>query len=192
MADNLRGDDHRSETVLLLIDVINDLEFREGECLAQQAQHIVHPLAELKARAKHAGAAAVYVNDNFGRWKSDFRQILQHCLEDGVRGEFLARALRPDENDYFILKPKNSAFFDSPLDILLDHLGAKTLILTGLATNLCVLFTANDAHMRNYKVIVPRDCVAAETTHGSDAALRLMAEELDVDVRPSAGIVLSS
>ncbi|HEU0168919.1 MAG TPA: isochorismatase family cysteine hydrolase [Chloroflexota bacterium] len=188
MADNLRGDDHRSETALLLIDVINDLEFRGGERLAQQAEQIVQPLADLKERAKQAGAAAIYVNDNFGRWKSDFRQILQHCLADGVRGEFIAQALRPDEDDYFILKPKNSAFFNSALDILLDHLGARTLILTGLATNLCVLFTANDAHMRNYQVIVPSDCVAAETRDGSDAALRLMAEELDVEVRPSADI----
>ena len=192
MADNLRGDDHRSETALLLIDVINDLEFPGGESLADQARHIVQPLAQLKARAKQAGAAAIYVNDNFGRWKSDFRQILQHCLEDHVRGEFLATALQPDEDDYFILKPKNSGFFDSALDILLDHLGAKTLVLTGLATNLCVLFTANDAHMRNYRVIVPNDCVAAETSDSSEAALRLMAEELDVDVRPSAGIDLSS
>jgi nicotinamidase-related amidase len=192
VADNLRGDDHRSELALLLIDVINDLDFEGGECLATQAKAIVEPLAKLKARAKAAGAAAIYVNDNFGRWKSDFRQILQHCLEDGVRGEFLARALQPDEDDYFILKPKNSGFFDSALDILLDHLGVKTLILTGLATNLCVLFTANDGHMRNYRVLVPSDCVAAETPEGHRAALRLMADELDVDVRPSVELTLSS
>jgi len=188
MADNLRGDDHRSDVALLLIDVINDLDFDGGDCLAEQARRIVQPLAALKARAKARGAAAIYVNDNFGRWKSDFRQILQHCLDDGVRGDFLARALRPDEDDYFILKPKNSAFFASALDILLDHLGAKTLILTGLATNLCVLFTANDAHMRNYRVLVPSDCVAAETTGDGELALRLMATELEADVRPSSEV----
>ena len=96
---------------------------------------------------------AIYVNDNFGRWRSDFRQILDHCLQSP--GRAIARLLVPHEEDYFVLKP-HSGFEYTTLDVLLKHLGADTLILSGVATNFCVLFTAHDAYMRDYRLIVPR------------------------------------
>src|SRR6187200_171642 len=140
----------KSGAALLLIDVINDFDFPEGEQLLKLALPVGKNIARLKQRAKRAGIPAVYVNDNFGRWRSDFRAQVDHCLTGGVRGQPLAELLRPEADDYFVLKPKHSGFFATTLDTLLEYLGVQTVILTGIAANICVLFTANDAYMRDY------------------------------------------
>src|SRR6185312_11785127 len=135
--------DRQCPLALLLIDVINDMEFEQGELLMRQTLPAARKLAALKYRVRQAGVPAIYVNDNFGQWRSDFKRLVRHCLEDGVRGEPVARLLLPEEDDYFVLKPKSSAFFETTLHTLLGHLGAKTLILTGVAADVCVLFTAH-------------------------------------------------
>jgi nicotinamidase-related amidase len=145
-------------------------------------------IAELKRRAKAAGVAVVYVNDNFGRWRSDFRTLLGHVLRDGCRGKPIAELLKPSEDDYFVLKPKHSGFQFTTLNVLLEHLGATTLILTGVAGNFCVLFTAHDAYMRDYKLIVPRDCVASRTPEDDRYALEHMADVTKADTRASTAI----
>lgn len=105
-------------------------------------------IASLKRGAKLAGIPAIYVNDNFGKWRSDFKKLISHCLEDNTRGQPIVELLRPEPEDYFVLKPKQSGFFSTSLEILLKHLGAETLILTGLTADICILFTASDAHPR--------------------------------------------
>jgi nicotinamidase-related amidase len=167
---------HRGEcaTALLLIDVINDMEFPEGDKLLRQALPAARKIAELKKRAKAAEVPAIYVNDNFGRWRSDFQKQVRHCLNDGVRGEPIARLLMPENDDYFVLKPKSSAFFGTTLHSLLEHLGVKTLILTGVAADICILFTAHDAHLLDYKIIVPSDCVASNFKRETTTALANM------------------
>ena len=170
---------------LLLIDVINDMDFPGAEALVQESVPMARRIAELKRRAKKAGIPAVYVNDNFGRWKSDFRAVVEHVLNDGVPGEEVARILRPDDDDYFVLKPKHSAFFATTLDTLLTYLGARTVILTGVAGNICILFSANDAYMRDFNVIVPADCVASNTQEENRYALEQMREILKADITSS-------
>ena len=179
-----------SAVALLLIDVINDMEFEGAEALVAQAVPMAHRIAALKRRAKAAGIPTIYVNDNFGRWKSDFRRVVEHCLHDGVRGEEVARILEPDEHDYFVLKPKHSAFFATTLDTLLTYLGARTVILTGVAGNICILFSANDAYMRDLNVVVPADCVASNTPEENAHALEQMAKILKADITPSAELDL--
>jgi len=183
--DRLNHAPDRAETALLLIDVINDLEFDGGEKLLGQALPMAVPLAALKRRAKVAGIPVIYVNDNFGRWRSDFSKLVRHCLEQNVRGRPVVAQLTPDEDDYFILKPKHSAFFQTNLEILLDYLGATTLILTGMAADICVLFTANDAYMRDFQIAIPSDCVASEEAKLNRQALMLMQRVLKVDTTPS-------
>lgn len=175
-------------TALLLIDVINDLEFEEGEQLLKNALPMARKLANLKQSAKKLGVPAIYVNDNFGRWRSDFRNQVTHCLHDGVRGKPIVELLQPDEEDYFVLKPKHSGFYTTALSILLEHLEAKTLILTGMAANICVLFTANDAYMRDFKLLVPQDCVASNTDQINRAALNEMREVLKANIRPTSDL----
>ena len=183
--DRLNHAPDRAETALLLIDVINDLEFDGGEKLFVQALPMAVSLAALKRRAKVAGIPVIYVNDNFGRWRSDFSKLVRHCLEQNVRGRPVVAQLTPDEDDYFILKPKHSAFFQTNLEILLDYLGATTLILTGMAADICVLFTANDAYMRDFQIAIPSDCVASEEAKLNRQALMLMQRVLKVDTTPS-------
>jgi nicotinamidase-related amidase len=182
----------KCHTALLLIDVINDLEFPEADKLLEFALPMARNLLDLKRRAKAAGIPAIYVNDNFGRWQSDFNKQIDHCLHDGVKGEPIVELLRPDDDDYFVLKPKHSGFYSSSLDILLEYLEAKRLIITGIATNICVLFTASDAYIRDFEIVVPRDCVAANSEEISSAALKQMSTVLKADVRPSGEIDLKS
>jgi nicotinamidase-related amidase len=145
-------------------------------------------IAALKARAKAAQVPTIYVNDNFGRWQSNFHAQVEHCLKDQVAGQPLVELLKPDDDDYFVLKPKHSGFYSTTLEILLEHLGARTLVLTGLAANICVLFTANDAYMRGFSLIVPPDCVASNTLEENRHAIDEMRTILKADVRPAEEI----
>jgi len=177
-------------TALLLIDVVNDFEFEGGEQLIKLALPVGQKIAQLMQRAKEAGIPRIYVNDNFGKWQSDFKKILAHCLEDGVRGEPFVKLVLPHEEDYFVLKPKHSGFYCTSLELLLEHLGAKNLILTGIAGNNCVLFTANDAYMRDFKLFVPADCCVSETVEANETALEQMQIVLKADISSSQDLDL--
>lgn len=177
-----------SSVVLILIDLINDFEFDGADPMLTNTLAIAQPTAKLKKNAKAAGIPVIYVNDNFGKWQSDFRKLVDHCLEDNVKGRPIAQVLRPDERDYFVLKPKHSAFYSTSLDLLLRYLKANTLILTGIAGNICVLFTASDAYMRDFNLLVPQDCIASETEADNQHALAYMAKVLKADTRPSTDI----
>jgi nicotinamidase-related amidase len=145
---------------LLLIDVINDFDFDRADDLLAQALPMASKIAALKRKAAHLRIPTVYVNDNFGQWKSDFRHTVKHCCAGNSRGREISRALRPEVSDYFVLKPKHSGFYATTLDVLLEYLKVDTVIITGIAANICVMFTANDAYMRDYRLCVPADCVA--------------------------------
>ena len=174
----------RSRVALLLIDVINDFEFEGGEALLELAMPVAEQIASLKERARQLGIPVIYVNDNFGKWRSDLNQIVSHCLEDGVRGERFVRLLRPDDQDYFVLKPKHSGFYCTSLELLLEHVGAWNLIIAGIAGNNCVLATANDAYMRDFDLLVPSDCSASQTKAENEHALTQMEKVLKADTRP--------
>jgi len=178
----------RHRQVLLLVDVINDMVFPGSSALVAQAVPMARKLAKLKARAKARGVPCVYCNDNFGRWRSDFRSLVAHCIRDDVPGRPVASLLQPDDDDYFILKPRHSAFFATPLELLLRDLEADTLVITGIAGNICVLFTANDAYIRGYRIVVPPDCVASNTRADTRRAVEQMQTVLRADVRQSTSI----
>jgi nicotinamidase-related amidase len=182
----------KSEAALLLIDVINDFDFEEGEQLLKLALPVGKNIAELKKRANAAGIPSIYVNDNFGRWQSDFKKIVAHCSREDARGKAFVKLLLPDDDDYFVLKPKHSGFYSTTLELLLTHLGARNLILTGIAGNNCVLFTANDAYMRDFKVFIPADCVVSNTGQENEHALKQMEIVLKADVTVSSELNLES
>jgi nicotinamidase-related amidase len=181
-----------SSVALVLIDVINDLEFDGGDRLLEHALPMARAIAELKRRTAALGIPAIYVNDNFGRWQSDFTKLVEHCRRDDVRGRPIAELLEPAPDDYFVLKPKHSGFYSTALDLLLDYLKVRTLILTGMAGNICVLFTANDAFLRDFHLVVPRDCVASNTVEENDLALRQMETVLGALTDPSDRLDLAA
>ncbi|HEY8961031.1 MAG TPA: isochorismatase family cysteine hydrolase [Luteolibacter sp.] len=171
-----------ANTALLLIDVINDMAFEGGSRLLRHALPAAKKIARLRDRMRQAGVPVIYVNDNFGRWDSDFNQQIQRCLAPECPGSKVAGLLAPAPTDYFVLKPKHSGFYSTSLELLLRYLGIQRLILTGFATDICVIYTANDAYMRDYDLIVPSDCVASETAALNQSALKHIRHRLKARV----------
>jgi nicotinamidase-related amidase len=167
---------------VLIVDVINDLQFPGGEKVSPWAQKLAARLKPLRAKARQFGVPIIYANDNFGRWHSSFPEIYSHCTRAGSRGAAICRRLKPHRDDYFILKPRHSAFFATSLVPLLESLKIRRLILAGIATNLCVLFTAHDAHMHQYPMVVLSDCCAAETDFDHNIALSQLERFCDTTV----------
>jgi nicotinamidase-related amidase len=179
-----------SPVALVLVDVINDMEFPGGERLAEHALPAAERIAGLRRQAREAGVPVIYCNDNFGRWRSDFHEVVEHVLDDGVRGAPIARLLKPDHDDYFVLKPKHSAFYATTLDTLLDYLKARRLILCGFSGDICVLFTAGDAYMRDFELHVPSDCSASINAEENRRALAYMRKNLKADTTASTRLDL--
>ena len=170
------------KTALLIVDVINDLEFPGGEQVLPWAERMAAKLQPVMRRARKAGVPVIYANDNFGNWRSNFKEVVKHCTRRGAKGRAVTQKLVPRKNDYFILKPKHSAFFASSLVQLLEYLNVEKLVMAGIATNLCVLFSAHDAHMREYEITVLSDCCAAESEEDHNLALDQLERFLGVRV----------
>jgi nicotinamidase-related amidase len=182
----------KSSVALLIIDLIGDFDFEGGEVLLEQALPMARAIRALKARAREARIPVIYVNDNYGRWQSDLDKLIANATRPDSPGRELVELLIPDEADYFVLKPKHSAFYSTILDTLLDYLGTRTLIVTGVAADMCVLFSASDAYIRDFFVAVPEDCVACADPDNTRSALRLMHRVLKADTTPSAKLDLEA
>lgn len=175
----------RSRTALLLLDFINTLDFEGGEALQPHAIKAARQAAKLKRRAKEEDVPVIYANDHCGNWRADFEAVVRE-VERSNRGQELASLLGPEEDDFSILKPRHSAFYGTPLAILLEELKVNRLVLTGLQADICVLFTAHDAYLRKFELWVPRDCVASEREPDCAAALRHMAAVRKADTTRAA------
>ena len=175
----------RSRRALILIDFINPLDFPGAEKLAPGALRAAHATLRLRERLDRQKVAVIYANDNYGCWQSDFRELVEQCMARADTSSRIARLLAPRATDLTLLKPRHSAFFGSPLELLLDEMGAQELILCGLAADICVQLTAADAFLRNYQVWVPADCTASESAAAKASALKYMASVLKCDVRSS-------
>lgn len=168
----------RQKIALLIIDMINTLDFPEGRSLKRAALPVARKISRVKKRFQARKLPVIYINDNFGDWKSDWKTIYAKCSEAASLGADIARILKPDESDFFILKPGHSGFHQSSLEALLKELEIKKLLLTGIAGDICVLFTAQEAHMRGYDVKVARDCVASNSSRQNKAALEVLSKGL--------------
>lgn len=170
---------------LILVDVLNALRFEGSERFVPRALEVARRIATLKKRAQDARVPVVYVNDNAGRWRSDVAAVVQDCLGEDAPGREVTRLLLPGELDYFVMKPKHSGFYSTTLDTLLVYLRTRRLVIAGFSVERCVLFTANDAFLRDYELYVPRDCTAAIDDGDRDAALRILERVLGADTRLS-------
>ncbi|RFA29385.1 hypothetical protein CAI21_10000 [Alkalilimnicola ehrlichii] len=173
---------------VLLVDVINDLEFEGGKAILEHALPMAERLAALKAKAREAAVPIIYLNDNFGQWRSDFRAVVEQNVNGDVRGQPIAQRLQPESEDYFVLKPKHSGFFGTTLETLLRFLQTRRLVIGGLTTDMCVHFTAMDAYLRDYKVHIPCDGSAASSPAIHEQAIRYMARQLKADTAPVSDV----
>lgn len=169
-------------TALIIIDMINKMDFDGGEMLLENTIPVAEKLQGFKQELKAQGVPVIYVNDNFGLWQENASDLIEDCKQ-GI-GKTVIEQMEPDDDDYFIIKPKHSGFFGTQLNILLEHLDINNLILTGVAGDICVIFTANDAYMREYNLWVPSDGVASEHVDDNDNALRIMQRSLFADTTP--------
>ncbi|MED1865401.1 cysteine hydrolase [Fictibacillus nanhaiensis] len=181
---------NRIPVAMLIIDVINDFNFPEAPLLLKTSARIADKILDLKKRAKQENIPVIYVNDNFGQWQSDKHKLVDYCFTQSG-GEFVKK-LQPDDDDFFVVKPKHSGFFSTPLSTLLNELGIQTLILCGVAGNICVLFTANDAYMRGFTLYAPSDCSASNIEEDNERALLLMEKTLDANINMSVDLDLRS
>jgi nicotinamidase-related amidase len=179
----------RNPRALLIVDMINALDFDGAEAMRPAALAAADRIARLKQALARFGVPVIYANDNFGRWRSDFRSVVRDCMRPGGRGRALVERLHPAPDDYFVLKPKHSAFHATPLDLLLRKLGVEELIVTGVAGDGCVLYTAADAHLRDYRVVVPEDCIASESEARNERALTQVRLSLRGDTAASGDVV---
>jgi nicotinamidase-related amidase len=181
----------RNPRALLIVDMINALDFNGGDVLRPAAVAAADRIAWLKQALAEDGVPTIYANDNFGRWRSDFRSVVRDCMRPGGRGRALVERLHPARDDYFVLKPKHSAFHATPLDLLLRQLGVEEVIVTGVAGDGCVLYTAADAHLRDYRVVVPEDCIASESEARTERALTQVRLSLRGDTTAAGAYIAS-
>ncbi len=175
---------------LVLIDVLTTFQFPDGDAILEGALAIREALVELKARARDAGIPVLYANDNFGDWRSEKEVLIGRCLE--AKGSQFVKPLLPDSEDYFLLKPMHSAFYMTPLEVLLRHLQVETLILTGLTSNSCITATAHDANMRGFDIYIPSDCSCARNSKEHTQALAQLEAMAGADLTPSTSLKLTS
>jgi isochorismate hydrolase len=180
----------RSGTVLLILDMISDFRFPDGLEVARAARRIAPHIRQLRERVTEARLATVYVNDNLGRWRSDVRGLVERCKGSGSRGREVVEMLAPRPRDYFVFKPRHSAFYATPVEVLLRHLRAQRLIITGVSSHQCVLFTANDAHVREFELVVPSDCIGSPERGETRFALEYFESVLGAKVAPAARLRL--
>lgn len=175
---------------LLLVDFMNPLDFEGANRLAPRALRAARQAARLKQRARAKGIPCLYCNDNFGNWTSEFSALTQGLRgKGGVPGE-IAEILKSQDGDLSILKPRHSAFYGTPLEFVLEDLRISRLILTGITADICVFATAQDAHIRKFKLWVPSDCVAALSAAYERMALAHMKRTMDADIRSSVRTAL--
>jgi nicotinamidase-related amidase len=173
---------------LLLIDVLTTFRFPDGDAILKQALGMRDALVRMKTRARDAGLPVIYVNDNFGDWRSEKEVLIGRCLES--KGAGFVRPLIPDSEDYFVLKPMHSAFYMTPLEVLLRHLQVRSLILTGLTSSSCITATAHDANMRGFDIAVPADCSCGRYLDEHTDALKQIEAATGATITPSASVRL--
>jgi nicotinamidase-related amidase len=173
---------------LVILDMLSEFDFPDGESVKKAAASIARPIARLRARAHRNGSPVIYVNDTGGRWESDQRAFIERCLEG--KGGRIAALLQPGEDDRFMFKPRHSAFYGTPLAELLYMLDVTRLVLSGVSSHQCVLLTASDAHVRNLDVAVAADCIAAPQPAATRHALYILEHGLSARIGQSRTIRL--
>jgi nicotinamidase-related amidase len=180
-----------AKAVLLLVDVINDLDFPQNKILLNQSANLARNIARLKARCRKARMPCIYVNDNRDRWRSDFHHLLDKSLAPRSPGRRFVEKLIPRGDDYIILKPKHSAFFATPLETVLNYMGVRQVLLAGVTTNSCILGTAMELHVRDYELFVPQDCCFALSEKEHLRALKVIQSSFDANINVSSQLEIS-
>jgi nicotinamidase-related amidase len=174
-----------SDTAVLVVDMLNTYEHPDAEVLVPNVEKIIEPLAELVRNARESDDVdLIYVNDNYGDFTAQFSDIVRAAL-DGARPD-LVKPIAPEEGSRLLTKVRHSAFYSTPLAYLLSRLDAKRVILTGQVTEQCILYSALDAYVRHFPVVIPRDAVAHIDAELGAAALKMMERNMSAELTTAA------
>ncbi|HEX7689285.1 MAG TPA: isochorismatase family cysteine hydrolase [Burkholderiaceae bacterium] len=184
--------EHSNGSALLILDMISRWDYPDGATLLRHALRVAPAIAALRMRCRERDVPVIYANDNSGQWRSDFKFVVREALESPGGGARIAQMLEPGDEDYFVLKPKHSAFFATPLELLLDHLRVRRLVVVGVTSDQCVAATAADARMRDFELVIPEDAVATITAARNRRALAHIREVLEVSTTPAARVRLDA
>lgn len=172
-------------TALLILDMVSEFDYPDGDRIVRGARKAAANIARLRERAHAAKVPVIYVNDTAGKWESDQKAFIRRCLQPDSRGREVAELIAPEPHDYFMFKPRHSAFFGTPLHTLLGRLKVRRLIATGITSHQCVLFTAMDAHVREFELIIPADCIGAADAADTKHALYIFSHALMAKISSS-------
>ena len=171
-----------SRTAVIVIDMINAYDFPDAEKVVASAQEALPAIQRLIEEAPEKDMPVIYVNDNFGHWRSQRDELVEQALDGGHPD--LVEPIKPPGDALFVVKARHSIFYQTPLEYLLNQEGVGKLILTGQVTEQCVLYSALDAYVRHFDVRVPPDAVAHIHQDLADAALTMMERNMSADVTP--------
>jgi nicotinamidase-related amidase len=171
-----------SRSALIVIDMINGYDFPDAEKVAASAEKAVPVIEEL---LEDSGSPVIYVNDNFGHWRSNRDELVEEALE-GEHPE-LVEPIKPGDESLFVVKARHSIFYQTPLEYLLSQEEVDGVILTGQVTEQCILYSALDAYIRHLEVRVPPDAVAHIHEDLAQAALQMMERNMSADLTPARG-----
>lgn len=173
---------------LILIDMINSYEHPDADVLIPSVRTVLPHIVGILDRARNKGVPVIYVNDNFGEWRSHHGEIVASAMA-GARAE-LVRPVQPDAESLFVVKARHSIFYETPLAYLLTQLDVDHVILCGQVTEQCVLYSALDAHIRHLRVTIPENAVAHIHSHLADAALLMMERNMQATITTAEAVEL--
>jgi nicotinamidase-related amidase len=172
-----------SKEALLVIDMLNDFVLPGAPLEVPDTRKVISAIRREIIKARGAGTPVIYVCDAHERDDREFAKFgwPPHAVK-GTKGAGVVEELRPEDVDLIVEKTTYSGFFGTPLEDILENLGVDSLRLTGCVTHICIMFTASDAVLRDYRVTVVRDGVAGLAREDHDASMRIMQNVLGVRV----------
>jgi nicotinamidase-related amidase len=175
-------------TALLVVDMLNPYEHEEAERLAESVAAALPGVRSLLERAGEEETPVVYVNDNYGDWNSSSEELAKGAMA-GAHPELVEPVL-PREGQSFVVKARHSTFYETPLEYLLDQMGVGRLVFAGQVTEQCILYSALDAHVRHFDVVIATDAVAAIYEDLGAAALTMMERNMGAELERAGKIDL--
>jgi nicotinamidase/pyrazinamidase len=171
-----------SNTAFLVIDMLNDFILPDGALTCGAAGQAIVPNVKRRLdEARAQGMRVFYICDRHRPDDVEFRIWPPHCVA-GTPGAEVVAELAPRQEDIIVPKRRYSGFFGTDLEMNLRELGIGRLMLTGVCTNICVLYTAADAKMRGFGVCVARDCVASFDAAAHEWALKELERTLSAQI----------
>ena len=176
------------KTAVIIADMLNSYDHDDAESLAESVEEQLPSIVELRNRAEQADTLVVFVNDNHDAWEAGRQEL----VEKAIAGEHpeLVEPIAPSEPVPFIAKGRHSAFYQTALDHLLRAAEVERVVLSGQVTEQCILYTALDAYIRGYEMVVPPDAVAHIDDELSQAALKMMQANMHAELTAVAGLKL--